>query len=310
MFDKVGRQQRNRLSPSATLGEAHQLASLVLRDTSMHLEDVPNVDFAELTSLPCLTKLRLQSCCISPGTEANLTNLQELCLRFGDIPVEAVDFSCCSQLHRLELDNVPTALQQLALPHGHNVQLQKLSLIGGAENDTVVLENLSYASSLAHLEICRVSPNNMREDGWPHDLPGLQRLDLQQLHCDPPRQLLCYQQLTELDLSNLARPTLPDWFTGMTHLKVLHLNECHFVAFPSCLFALTQLHRLYMEGICPPMTIPKEIASLGQWHCLQHLDLCVNNVPQGQYCLESRLQLLGLARLLEGRPVSFLYGAY
>lgn len=178
----------------------------------MRLEDTSNVDLSGLRSLPCLTKLRLHSCCISPKIAASFTNLQELCLHFRDTPVEAVDLSCCSQLHRLELDNVSTALQQLALPHGPNVQLQKLSLIGDGENDTVVSENLSYASSLAHFEVCRVSPSNMCEDGWPQDLSELQRLDLQQLHCDPPRQLLRYQQLTELDLSNHARPTLPDWF--------------------------------------------------------------------------------------------------
>ena len=293
------------------LAKLTSLRALVLRDTSLHLDDTLGIELSELRNLQRLTKLKLQSCCISPGIAANFTNLQELFLQFGDSAMEAVDFSCCSQLHRLELGNVHTGIQQLALPHGPDVQLQKLLLISCVKNHTVVLDNLSYASSLAHLEVCSVSPENMRGNGWPQHLPGLQRLDLQHLHGDPPCQLLCYQQLTELDLSNLARPTLPDWFSGMIQLKVLYLNECHFAAFPSCLLALSQLQRLYMEGFCPPMSMPKEIASLGQWRCLQHVDLCVNNVPQGQYCLESRLHLLGLAHLLEARPlVSFLFGAY
>lgn len=208
---------------------------------------------------------------------------------------------------------VTPALQQLALPCGHNVQLQKLVVsTHDDQHQLLVLEHLSLASSLKHLEFDGVSPRNLHEDGWPQNMPRLQGVDLLNLQCDPPHDLLRYQQLTVLDLSGLATPTfkLPDWFSGMTQLKVLRLNDCHFAAFPSCLFALSQLECLCMEGICPAMTIPKEIVSLDQWHCLQRLDLTVNDVQQGQYCLESRLHVLELAHLFEIRPVSFLFGSY
>lgn len=91
----------------------------------------------------------------------------------------------------------------------------------------------------------------------------------------------------------------------MTQLKSLILSEANFQAFPSCLLQLSNLSRLLLGGVVPPMVIPDEIASIAQWPRLRELDLSINvyEMENDTYDLDSKVRLLQLCHLLKSRGV-------
>ena len=271
-------------------------------------------ELAGLKSLQQLTKLVLHNWHFPPDRAASFTNIQKLYLvmNSGAGNSEVLDLNCCTQLRNLYLTPVPSSLQRLVLPRGGNVQLQVLSLTSENEHLHLVLEHLSSARNLSELTLDGVmgTPENLHDSGWPAAMSNLQSLSLQQSAWAPPCQFLQYGHLTTLDLSHCMQTTLPDWFSGLTQLRVLFLDECKFAAFPASLLPLSNLQHLSMEGISPPMSVPREIACLGKWQELRQLDLSTLSGSNGQYSFDSRLHLLELGQQLRSQSVCMLFGAY
>ena len=260
---------------------------------------------SELQGLHALHTLGLTGCRDFPSSRApNLCNVRRLSLAGT---AKSFDLTCCTQLTWLVLTVHHNNSQHLVLPHGDKVQLQHLRLYGQKrDGQQFVLDNLSSATQLTSLNFSLVYPSNLQShNGWPATMPLLECFQLVHSKDHLPQQWCQYPKLTSLDLSQLQHPQLPEWFSGMTQLKSLNLSRANFQAFPSCLLQLSNLSRLLLGDIVPPMVIPDEVASIAQWPRLRELDLSipVNTMGDVTYDLDSKVRLLQLCHLLKSRGV-------
>ena len=129
-------------------------------------------------------------------------------------------------------------------------------------------------------------------------MPELQVVALRQLDCHPPQQLCKYPKLHTLDLSEFRQPDLPAWFAELTQTTILRLSWSKLTAFPLAIVQLSQLCRLLMNDIVPPMVIGPEIASVMKWKSLKRIDLTAD-----RYSLDSQLYLLEVYYQLKARNV-------
>ena len=279
--------------------------SCLTRLTSLSLNDgAPLGSLSELRGAHALHTLTLKGCKDFPSSRApNLCSLQKLTLRGS---AKSFDLTCCTQLTLLDLA-VHHNSQHLVLPYGDKVQLNDLCLHGQTRQDQqFVLDNLSFASKLTCLDFSQVYPSNLQShNGWPATMPLLEHVQLVYSKGHLPHQWCHYPELTSLNLSKLQHTQLPEWFSGMTQLKSLHLSEAKFQVFPSCLLQLSNLSQLLLNDIVPPMAIPDEIAGIAEWQCLCELNLGIpiNTMEHHSYDLDSEVCLLALCHLLKSRGV-------
>jgi len=162
----------------------------------------------------------------------------------------------------------------------------------------LVMSNLSCASRLVTLDFDSIHPSNLRQGDWPLCMPELQVVVLRGLNCQPPQQLCKYPNLRDLDLSGLGQPDLPALFAELTQITSLQLSWSDLTAFPSALIQPSQLCRLHLNDIVPPMVIGPEIASILKWKSLKQIDLTA-----GDYSLDSQLYLLEVYHHLKSRNI-------
>ncbi len=271
-----------------------KLTELTLRDNAA----VGNL--TELKNLRQLHTLTLTSCMEGPLRASSLTNIQDLTLHIGmGGTAQTVNLSCCTQLTFLSFEDISTRLQTVALPQVDSVQLRKLYMAGnGSINHLLVMSGLSCAARLVTLDFDSIYPSNLQQGDWPLCMPELQVVALRQLDCQPPQQLCKYPKLRTLDLSELRQPALPAWFAELTQITGLQLSWSKLIAFPLAIIQLSQLCRLLMNGIVPPMVIGPEFASILQWKSLKQIDLTADG-----YSLDSQLYLLEVYYQLKARNV-------
>ena len=274
--------------------------------TSLSLNDgAPLGSLSELRGLHALHTLTLKGCKKFPPSRApNLCNVHNLTLTGT---AKSFNLTRYTQLTLLDLTVQPTVSQHLTLPHGDRVQLQHLCLQGRAGGQQFVLDNLGFATKLTSLDFSQVYPSNLQShNGWPATMPLLLLIQLVDSKGHLPHQWCHYPKLSCLNLSGLQHTQLPEWFSGMTQLKLLDLSEAKFEAFPACLLQLSKLSQLSLSDIVPPMDIPDEIASIAEWQCLCELNLGIptNTMEHYSYDLDSQVRLLKLCHFLNSRGVN------
>ena len=282
-------------------GVRHLSALTKLTDLTI-IDNAAVGNLTELKHLRQLHTLSLISCVEGPLRASSLTNIQELTLYMGT--AQTVNLSCCTQLTCLSFEDICSTLQTIALPQGDSVQLRALSMASEASiNPLLVMSNLSYASRLVTLTFDSFHPSNLRQGDWPLCMPELQEVALRELDCQPPQQLCKYPELRDLDLFGLRQSDLPAWFAELTQITSLQLSCSKLTAFPLALVQLSQLCRLHLEFIVPPMVIGPEISSILQWKFLQVINLTPHHVP---YSLDSQLYLLEVFDQLKSRNVEMI----
>jgi len=238
----------------------------------------------------------------SPFRASSLTNIQELTLWLGMGIAQTVNLSCCTQLTYLRCDEISSELQTVALPQGDSVQLRELHMTSEEGiKPLLVMSNLSCASLLVTLDFESFHPSNLRQGEWPLCMPELKVVRLTGLDCQPPQQLRKYPNLCDLDLCGLEQSDLPAWFAELTQITSLQLSGSSLTAFPSALSQLSQLCRLYLSDIVPPMVIGPEIATILKWKYLKHINFATEH-----YSLDSQLYLLEVYHQLKSRNVDML----
>ena len=257
-------------------------------------------NLTELKHLRQLHTLRLMSCMEGPFRASSLTNIQKLTLCGGT--AQAVNLSCCNQLTFLNFEDISSRLQTVALPQGDSVQLRELHMTGGESiNPLLVVSNLSCSSRLVTLVLNSLYPRSLREGDWPLCMPELQEIALRELDCQPPQQLCNYPKLRDLNLCGLRQPDLPAWFAELTQITSLRLSCSELTAFPLAIVQLSQLCRLHLRDIEPPMFIGPEIESILKWKSLKDIDLTADG-----YSLNSQLYLLKVYYQMKSAGVQML----
>ena len=128
-------------------------------------------------------------------------------------------------------------------------------------------------------------------------MPRLSHVTMEQLECCPPLELLLYPRLRHLDLSLVSLEALPDFFTGLTQLEHLVMQEHDFtVGFPPPVLALSQLQTLDMSTSAA-MCLPQDLLNCATWPNLTSLNLELTGYES--YSLDSQMVLLLLGNAIK-----------
>lgn len=200
-------------------------------------------------------------------------------------------------------------LRHLLLPFGPDVCLKDLKLRSVRTTTPLVLENMSLAQSLTHISFSGVYAKNLMEGNWPCSLAHLERVLLSNCNYTLPQQFVGYSRLSDICLSGYAPKHLPDWFSGLTQLTALQMQDCNFITFPAGVLSLSKLTNLAI-GNFPALRITKDIMQIATWCCLQSFDLsvdgimCSSSLQIESYSLDARLYLLELCQCLNANGVA------
>ena len=247
----------------------------------------------QLTNLKKLTVLDFDgiSHCLS-----KLTQLQTLDLCLGSQANYFCDLSTliCVQHIRI-VCHCTSPLTKVILPTGANVKLVSLRLVSQDMLDLSALVHLAAATQLTCLELHKVALLNDKD--WPKSLPSLCQLCNTFLAYPPPATWTMYSGLRVLTLDSIQLDRLPDWFSGLTMITALTLAFAKLHDFPLCIMHLSQLHRLDMSNIYPPLRMPACIVNFAKWDHLSKLNFgsCIGVLrdAQSQQHLKMLMQALG-----------------
>lgn len=222
--------------------EVSQLTSL----TQMFLVDALDLfdnryDMHELLCLPKLHTVKLLRYTSLATRVPNYTRLQRLHLGFGRD--ERCNLSCLTKLTQLDImdDTDSPILRQLILP-GEGNQLQKISVVMWHHSVTGPHEvfNLDKATNLTKLMFVNINAANLRDGGWPSNMPSLCNLAVMHMDYGPPQEWCLYPNLRTLNLKSARLETLPTWFYALTQLDHLILDSGTFYdGFPSAVLSLS-----------------------------------------------------------------------
>lgn len=286
-----------------------QNLSMLTRLTYLSLTDGGHLgNLPQLTALRKLHTLHVCNWGQAPHRGQHLAHLRELHI-LGVHAIE-LDLSSCTQLVVMHLDvddNKERPLRHLLLPFGPDERLKDLELCSVQTPNPLVLENLSLAPSLTHVSFSGVYAKNLMEGDWPCSLAHLERLSFSNCVYTLPQQFVGYRRLSDMSLNDYAPKHLPDWFSGLTQLTSLEVQDCNFMTFPLGVLNLSKLTNLAIRNY-PALRITKDIMQISTWRCLQSFDLRVRG-PIGSsnletYSLDSQLYLLELCQCLNANGVA------
>ena len=184
------------------------------------------------------------------------------------------DLQDCTQLTSLRFSSwFEHSDDGILLPKNTEDRDSTVSLVKLTLDVPCFLQNLGSATNLqiiniAPLALCQGQTN------WPLMLPNLKEVrDADAEYGSPtsrlPPEWVSYTNLTHITLNTYEAVDLPRWFTGMQHLRSLHMNGAHLPAFPlsfSLLDGLTSLHLENFEGY-----LAQEVVALASLPDLQEL---------------------------------------
>ena len=306
------------------------LLSALLTDWTAHNVDNRRLQLQPLTSLTRLTSLEISNTqsaehitafrCMKTLHTLHLADyhnleykaysfkgLQDLTLSRGiDTYLDFTDLTRLTSLQILELGH---ELISITLPAGsaagaEQVLLRHLSICDDSvdENDPhgVVLDNLNFAQQLTTLHIAYCKP--LLHQNWAQALTQLQRVLLISVFDVPIcEELTACAALQHLDLTSSNCTWLPSWFSGMTQLTLLNLDNTPLADFPDAIMHLSQLHILSMATEYASFVLQPDILTLAQWPNLKVIDLRCDQTMGGDYDLNSQLTLLELQAMLTER---------
>ncbi len=252
-------------------------------------------DMAELRHLQHLSSLFLSNFSALASKVPNFNNLQSLSL--SSCQDEIWDFSSCSSLLKLSLNNLGDNMKQIVLPSGPKVMLQEIAVGSTWSKDRhdYVMANIGKATQLTEVKFMYAYPSNFRDGKWLVHLPNLCNLQLVGLSCDLPSAVTSCPDLQHFVVSDQEHGTLPLWLSSMTQLTYLRIDDGRLEKFPEHILQLSQLRYLIVSSKLD-FVLPKVLLGCAYWPNLTYLHIAVGqeNVP-----LESQLIMLQLEMLIK-----------
>ena len=248
---------------------------------TLHLADYRNLEYKTYSFMG------LQDLTLSGGTDT--------CL----------DFTYLTRLTSLQVLELGSGLISITLPaRSDQIPLRNLSICDDSvdENDphSVLLDNLNLAQQLTSLHIAHCKP--LLHQNWAQALTQLQRVLLISVFDVPIcEELTACAALQHLDLTGSNCEELPSWFSGMTQLTLLSLDNTWLADFPDAIMHLSQLHHFSMATEYVPFALKPDILTLAQWPNLKVIDLRCHQTMGEEYDLNSQLTLLELQAMLTER---------
>lgn len=196
-----------------------------------------------------LTHLTLASIADPQLHFEGLTALRELSLEFCNMTV--CDLSSCTRLTEVQIYWGDVISQEVNLPAGSTVQLQRLCILARHNQHYFsVLRKLEDATQLTYIHLRNTCPLDIGEHGWPEFMPSLQVFKANQIPFAPPKQLTEYTNLRQVHLGcHFKGPPadcLPKWssqLSNLTKLETLSISG-GFKQWPSFVMHLRQLRCL------------------------------------------------------------------